>query len=423
MKKINISFINYGGLSYGGAHKQSMDLAKIIDKDRFNVRYFWCKHISNKYSDYPFPTQNLNFVNDLNKNGVETIEFKVGYRDISNRYHVWKDTNFFEQYNRYDTDLIFSVGSGRPGFPIIHINKPFIEWNIFGSVNHESENLIYTVCVSPWVQNTYIDGGGNKDKCGYCYYGLEKPSTNENLRKLLGIDKDSIVIGFHQRDDVNIYSEKALTAWKDITNKTNKKIFFLILGGSIKYQELATKLGLNIHFLPIVLNKIEVSKFLNTLDIFSHSAGAGETLGIAVQEAMLHKLPVVTIYGKNNGHIDVIGDTTEIAETQEDYSRILLELIQNNEKRKKISLLSYERAKNNFSIENMKEYFEQLFIDKYEEYKNTNFKVLDLSFYDKVDSRTIIYRFLCHSPILMSLATYTYLKFKKLINKAQKCLQ
>ncbi len=420
MKKINISFIHYGGLSYGGAQKQSIDLAKILDKNIFNIRYFWCKHISNKYSDYPYPKENLDSLTDLKKNGVETIEFHVGYRDISNPYHLWGDTNFFEIYNKYPTDLNFVVSSGRPGFPTIHINKPLIEWNVFASVDNESENLIYSVGVSPWVQKTYIENGGNKNKSGYCYYGLEEPKTNENLREKLNISEEHIVIGFHQRDDANIFAEHAMKAWKYVWDKTNKKIYFLVLGGSSKYRELAHNLGLDVHFLPVVLNSLEVTKFLNTLDIFSHSAGAGESLGIAVEEAMIHKMPIVSIYGKNNGHIDVIGNTIEIAKNQDDYNRILLDIIQNDEKRKRISLLSYERAKNNFSVSSMKKYFEDLFIKKYNEYKNTNFKVKDLSIYNKVSFKTLLYRFMYHVPILMKLATYVYLKLKKIKNVIRK---
>ena len=370
MGKINISFIGYGGLSYAGAQKQSMGLAKILDKNIFNVRYFWCKHILDKYSDFSYPEQNLNFINDLKKEGVETIEFHVGYRDISNPYHLWGETNFFEIYNKYPTDLNFSVSSGRPLFPIININKPYIEWNVFGSVDTQSKNLIFSVGVSPWVQKTYIQNGGNEKNSGYCLYGLHEPLTQENLKEKLAIPQQVLVIGFHQRDDDGIFGEHALRSWKEALNKSDKELYFLVLGGSKKYKTLAKELGISVNFLPIVSDSLEVSKFLNTLDIFSHSAGAGESLGIAVQEAMIHKLPVVSMYGKNNGHIDVIGDTIEIAKNQNDYNRIILDLIQNDNKRKNISFSSYKRAIDNFSIDSMKKYFENLFIEKNNEYKN-----------------------------------------------------
>ncbi len=415
MNKINISFINYGGLSYGGAHRQSMVLSKVLNKDIFNVRYFWCNHILDKYSDSSFPAQDLSFLEELKENGVVPVEFHVGYRDISESYHAWKNTNFFEIFEKYPTDLIFSVRSGRPEFPTIHINKPLIEWNVFGSVDTVSNNLIYSVAVSPWVQRTYIKNGGNSNKSDYCFYGLEEPKTNENLRKLLNISNEHIVIGFHQRNDDNIFSEHAMNAWKYILNITDKKIYFLVLGGSDKYKNLASRLGINVHFLPVVFDSFEVSKFLNTLDIFSHSAGAGESLGIAVQEAMIHRLPIVSIYGKNNGHIDVIGKTVEVAKTQQDYNEILLDLVENNQKRNLIGSLSYKRAIEEFSIRSMKKYFENLFSQKYLEYQNATFSVISTSIYDKFSFRKTLYRFLYSFPILMRFATKLYLIYKNTI--------
>jgi len=415
MSKINISFINYGGLSYGGAHRQSMVLAKVLNKNIFNVRYFWCKHILDKYSDSSFPAQDLNFLEELKESGVVPIEFHVGYRDISETYHTWKDTNFFEIYEKYPTDLVFAVRSGRPEFPTIHINKPLIEWNVFGSVDNISDNLIYSVGVSPWVQRTYIENGGNSSKSGYCFYGLEEPKTNENLRSSLNISDDQIVIGFHQRNDDNIFSEHAMNAWKYVQSKTNKKIYFLVLGGSDKYKDLASKLGINVHFLPVIFDSIEVSKFLNTLDIFSHSAGAGESLGIAVQEAMIHKLPIASIYGKNNGHIDVIGNTIEIAKTQQDYNRIILTLVEDSHKINSIGSSSYERAIGEFSIQSMKNYFENLFLKKQLEYQNVTFSVPGVPIHDKFAFRKALYRFLYHFPILMRFATTSYLIYKKVM--------
>ena len=165
----------------------------------------------------------------------------------------------------------------------------------------------------------------------------------------------------------------------------------------------------------LFFDSFEVSKFLNTLDIFSHSAGAGESLGIAVQEAMIHKLPVVSIYGKNNGHIDVIGKTVEVAKTQEDYNRILLDLVENDHKRSLIGSLSYARAIEEFSVQSMKKYFEDLFLKKHLEYQNVSFKVIDFSIYNKFSFHKTLYRFLYNFPILMKFGTNSYLIYKKAV--------
>lgn len=396
MDKINISFIIYGGLSYGGAHKQSINLAKILDKTKFNVRYFWCKHNKDLYSDFIFPKLNLLYLDDLRQNGVEVVEFIVGYRDISHPFHSWYKTNFFEVFNQYDTDIVFSSRSGRPEFPFVYINKPIIEWNIFGSVD-TSENIIYSVSVSDWVHRVYTSSGGDCNKSSICYAGIDDVVIpKKNLRSKLNISKDSIVVGFHQRVDDKIFSKHAIEAWKKIKKSTNKKVVFIILGGSSKYIELSKSLDLEVIFLPQSFDFSYVSYFLNTLDIFSHSAGLGETAGLAIQEAMMHGVPVVSKTGINNGHLGVISNTIKVAKNEEEYFKILKQLIDDEKFRKNTSEKVLARARKKFSISAMQNYFEALFINKFSEFciHSKDYKIKSLESGSKVGLRSRLYRVL-----------------------------
>lgn len=420
MDKINISFVTYAGLSYGGAHRQSMNLAKILNKDVFNVRYFWCKHEQDRYSNFSFPQIDLKFIDELRASGVETTEFRVGYRDISNKYHAWKETDFFEVFNTYKTDIVLAVRSGHAEYPFVLMDKPIVEWNVFGGVDN-SENIVYSVAVSPWIRRQYLQKGGKKDG-GYCYYGLDVPVRPENiadLRAKYGISEGDIAIGFHQRKDDNIFSDQALRAWKHAVGNTDRKLRFVILGGSEKYKDLARELGLEVLFLPIVFEYEKVSEFLSILDVYSHSAGLGETLGIAVQEAMMHQLPVVAMYGENNGHVDVIGDTIEVAKTQDQYDAILLGLVNDDERRRNIAEKSLMRAKNNFSVQNMKEYFEKLLKLQYENFcrSGNHFRILTVSDCDKLSLWAIAYRCAFYFPPLMRIAQFVWPMVKNIKKK------
>lgn len=411
----------YGGLTYGGAHKQGMNLAKVLDKNKFNVRYFWCRPAIDKYSGFKHPLVDLMFLDDLRKNGVEVVEFKVGYRDISQKNHPWFETNFFEIFNLYKTDFIFAVRSGQAEFPVMHINKPFIEWNVFGGVD-KSSNLVYSVAVSPWVQKQYLQRGGDKLKSDFCFTGINVPMSQENFRQDYKIEKNTIVLGFHQRVDDGICGEHALLAWKTAKDKTNKELAFLVLGGSENYKEIAKKLGLNVFFLPISTDSVFISKFLNTLDIYTHSGKAGESLGVAIEEAMMHKLPVVAMKGKYNGHVDVIGETTQVTENIEQYSELLLRLINDDALRSSISEKSFKRAKLLFSFDGMKQYFENLFTALYNKYcieNINNFSVVPMDIYNHLSVRMIMYRILYRFPRLLNFVLSFRNKLLIIINKSK----
>jgi glycosyltransferase involved in cell wall biosynthesis len=52
----------------------------------------------------------------------------------------------------------------------------------------------------------------------------------------------------------------------------------------------------NIHFLGEDGDNIQISKFLNTIDIFAHGRKDGETFGAVFAEAMMHGKPCLSHY-------------------------------------------------------------------------------------------------------------------------------
>lgn len=381
--KINISFIMYGGLTYGGAHRQAIRLASVMNKDKFNIHYFWCRHNKDKGSDFSFPEIDLSLAEEMKKNGVEVIEFNVGFRDIALSNHPWFETDFFQIFEKYPTDIVFGVRAGYPEFPFVHLQKPIVEWNVFGCVDR-SDNLVASISVSPWIQQKWIQNGGFESLSSVCYSGLNAAGIEAgDLRKELGIKKNEIAIGFHQRKDDNIYGEQALIAFSQIKNKINKKVKFLILGGSEKYKDLSRGLEIEAIFLPVTFDYKKISLFLNTLDIYTHSGGAGETLGIAIQEAMMHGLPIVSMFGENNGHVDVIGESGKVCKDIDEYRDFLFSLIQNNVERRLLGSYARQKAENEFSINKVAQFFERVFADVYNKYvkKNIEFKIQSTNIY------------------------------------------
>lgn len=366
MPKINISFIMYAGLSYGGAHRQAIRLACALDKEIFNVRYFWCRHNKDIGSPFVFPELDFDNIKLMEKSGVDVIEFNVKSRDIRRPLHPWYKTDFFKIYGKYKTDIVFSARAGYPEYPFYLIDEPIVEWNIFGSADF-SKNLVYSISQSPWVQKKWLKNGGKKEKNKLIYPFVPAPANDLSLRKELKISKEKIIIGFHQRKDDNIFGEHALRAYAGLDSKIKNKTQFIIVGGSDKYKKLDKELGTNVIFLPIAKEYRQVSMFLNTLDIFAHSGGAGETLCIAIQEAMMHKVPAISLDIQNcpNAQADVMDDTGFMCDNIAEYTKIMQKLIENDKFRNKYSLMAYLRAKSTFSEESCITSFTSLFQDIY----------------------------------------------------------
>ena len=58
--KINIAFIKYGGLSAGGSERWLQYIAGNLDKNLFNIDYFYCDASPYLGSDYKHPDTDKN---------------------------------------------------------------------------------------------------------------------------------------------------------------------------------------------------------------------------------------------------------------------------------------------------------------------------------------------------------------------------
>jgi len=363
-KKIKIAFIKYSGLSSGGTEKQLIRLAANLNKDLFDVDYYWCNPGIDLFSDAISDPTSIVQRNYLENNAVRTIEFKVEKRDISDSRHKWINTNFWEVFNYKNYDIIQTAKSGHPEYPFTHIPKPIIEWNIFGSIDF-SKNIYKTVCISKWIYDIWISNGGNPEKGEIIYPGIPK-STSHNIYRGESSGKNNIILGFHQRKSDDIFSPIPLRVFSKVRNKIkNKKLKFIILGGSDLYKKQAKILNLlhNIKFLTPVTEWFKICNFLSSLDIYCHGRKDGECHGTAIQEAMLHGLPVVSHKALMNGHIEIIGDCGKVCDNEECYEKYLTKLILDNELRVKLGNKARKLATEKYLVGNTKNEFEKLYID------------------------------------------------------------
>lgn len=348
--ELKIGFVVYGGLTYGGAHRQAIRLATLAAKNGYQISYFWCRPCEIVGESSPFPQLDFNLLGELEKNNINCVEFKVKSVDLKHPMNSWRGTNLYELIRSNRTDIVISPGAGHNTAPWNLIRQPIILWNIFGDY-YEQKNLLH-VPQSHWIKSRL-------PVTPYVFNDILLPSVPEvtvegtGLRRELNISSDTVLVGFHQRDDDNLYDECIFDVVDRLPESLRGRVVVLILGGSSRYQERMKDWEVKSFQLPVALNYERVSRFLRALDVYVHNGSSGETLGLVVQEAMFHSLPVFIKErdGLPNAHIELVGSLGIVSNNVSTLSGKLGELILDPTKRREIGESLRERADKIFSEE------------------------------------------------------------------------
>lgn len=174
-----------------------------------------------------------------------------------------------------DINLIPSLQSSKNSFKIL-------ESNFYGQTMTRADHRIY-------VSHEIARGRGS-----VIPNAISPPETDSDMRSSLGI-ADKFVFGKISRPDNDIYSSISLEAYKMVEDSTT---IFLYVGTNPKAIEKASSLGINnIIFMDPILDLTELSRAYNSIDLFCHSNGCGETFGNSVAEAFMHGKPVISHKG------------------------------------------------------------------------------------------------------------------------------
>ena len=331
-KKIKLAFIKYNGITAGGTQRWLQNLAVGLDKNKFEVDYF--------YTGIEDPDR-LKF---LQENNVNLIKLQGNGR--ATKYGEWIGTDLFQKFDENNYDLIQDAIAGENEWPFHLLKKPLVESVHLDYGVNFSPNVLHTILLSKWNQNKWAKMGGVKFQSSIAPLGLEMPYSDLDLREELNIPKDALVAGFHQRVDDNTFSPIPVYAYK--ANEAENH-YFIIMGGSKKYTELAQKLNLkNFIQLEHCANKERISKFLNTLDIFAHGRHDGETFGYVITEALIHKKPCIVHKAVSNAQKETMGPGGLYAKTQKQYNKHLERMFKDTKLREDFSMAGFEYAKKKF---------------------------------------------------------------------------
>ena len=349
---IKIAFIKFGGMANGGTEKVLQTIAAELPKDKFIVDYFYCDSAPYIGSDFVHPDTDPSRVQYVKDNGVNVIKFDVEFKDLRTATHDWVNTNFWELFNEEKYDVIQTGRSGHPEYPFTLINKtPIVDSIHLSGMAENKHNAVKTVLISKEQRDRWIMSGGPADKAVIIPNPLRIPDVgNFNYREEFGW-QDKFIFGLHQRRDNHIFSPIPLEAYDEIEDDNTA---FLLLGGSENYQKQAKDLGLkNFKHLPPVGELEPIHKFLNTLDVFAHGRSDGEQCSCAIIEAMSHGLPVISHTAPSMGQLEQIGDAGKVANNYQEYSEVMVDMIDDKNYYNKCAQNSKKRYNEIYKLESI----------------------------------------------------------------------
>ena len=361
--KSKIAFIHPSGLTLGGTERWLQMIAANLPKEEFEIDYFYSSgHSLVNHFGKSLPNQNVAYVDSsrveyLKNNGVRLMPFKLLGRKVNSRDLKWIDTNFWDVFDSSKYELIQTAKAGR-WYPYYKLKNLIVEFVSLVCSPDLSPNIAHSIHLSNWQRQKWISqrpygipADALLKKSSIIPIPTNLPNTNSDFRKELNIPTDSIVCGFHQRNDENIFSKIPLKAFSRVFNHN---LSFIILGGANKYRDQAKKLGLkNVYFLEHTGDENTIAKFLNTLDIYTHGRNDGETFGTIFAEAMSFRLPCISHYSfiGANAQPETMGPGGIFTKNEEEYFFELKRLIIDKSLRNNLGNLAKKHSKKYYGLE------------------------------------------------------------------------
>lgn len=344
MRRIKVAVVRHNGLFMGGTEKFLQIMAANVDKRKFEVDYY---------------TTNLMRYKDREKylrdNRVNVIKFHK-FTD-NEKYRVdtsasrWNHIDFWRKFEKKEYDMVQITNFSWGEHPYNAFDDENVcEFAVFAPYCR-FPGVKKSILNSEWLRDRWVETGGSRDKSVVIPVPVWKPLSFGNMRKQLGISSDTFVCGFHQRNNDDIFSDVQLEAYKEIeTDKT----CMIVGNGSRLYREQAEDLEIkNIRFLGYLNSEYEMSKFFNTLNLYTHGRKDGETYGTVFAEAMIHGIPCISHWTDicNAMEETIGGGGIVINRDPLKYAETIQRFIDDNEMRKYYSDCAFKEANKRFTYD------------------------------------------------------------------------
>lgn len=170
--------------------------------------------------------------------------------------------------------------------------------------------------ISEWLSKNE----GLEDSIAYVPYICDLPNTKDDLRKELGIPKNSIVFGRH--GGYNTFDIPFVMEAVVLKAISNPNFYFVFMNTQPFYHRDYGPLK-NIIFLKSSIDPVFKTKFINTCDAMLHARQLGESFGLACAEFNIRNKPVITwSEGHDKAHLDMLGSSCFKYKSPQDLNNI-----------------------------------------------------------------------------------------------------
>lgn len=203
--------------------------------------------------------------------------------------------------HEFKPDILHVYRSGykefpEPGFDI-SVDR-FVETNVFGF--YDANPLVSkTLFMSKWLMNNTvmkISMAGkytNPSRFDYVNNPVELPYTSAKLPIKERWGDNVITVGRVGRPDNGIYNSVHVEAVRLLRLQGYDVRFIVVAPPSNMLKDLIDK-EIPFHVVEPTVEPLLLSMAYNSMDIYAHARADGETFGVNIAEAMIHRLPVVT---------------------------------------------------------------------------------------------------------------------------------
>lgn len=331
-------------ISYSGTDRTAQVMCKYLDKSRFEVFYLYNSNAA--------------------KERLEIVQKELGSDHVIEIHHVDQinppppyiplESNFFDIVHSLNLDILHIHHGGSyawPFFPRIkEVAKKLVTTEIFGLSNLITGFLVNKkIYICPYIWKR----AGSPTNCEILRNPVEVPTSNENLRKELGLSSNEIVLGRIGRPDN--FAPISLNALKVLKEKWELTPKYLIVNPCNNWKRVAEENGVldQCIFLDSIYNDEYLSMFYNTIDILAHARSDGEVDSVTLSQSFIHGKPVVThVSGGYNGQIFQViesnaGLYANLATDCNGYAAALYLLMKNSDMRQNMAKNAVSYAKEN----------------------------------------------------------------------------
>jgi glycosyltransferase involved in cell wall biosynthesis len=326
--KIKIVFYSHT-IDYAGTWRSHERIILNLDKNKFIPYIVYNTNANNNRLEYVKNILGDEFVIPFSAT-TEKTNSSLGYKPLS--------TNFDDIIKKISPDIIHFARSGYYEWPFDKRVCPIqIETNIFGF----KDNSPYLDC-SISICKTIDKLRGGSDSV--IYNPIPKPiGLKENLRNLLNIDENTLVLGRIGRP--SNFTPISIEASK-ILKDTGLKFKYIIVGPCNETKNKIEQLHLEDYFILYEPTNDDdfIDKFYNTIDIFAHYRFDGECHSTAIAQAMTYGKPVISHFAGYNGQLETIGDSGFVVNNSMEYFLSILKLTKDKNLYKNLSELSIKNS-------------------------------------------------------------------------------